>query len=177
MELKITSRNIDLPPQAHQHIERKLGKMGRQLPGLSDVKVEIAEQDTKRPEDRFVAQVTTVFNGTTLRGEERGGNLLTAIDRVADVIQNQLTHFKGKLYDRGRGETALKKSESATANKEDIAKVKHFRLKPMTADDAIEQMELLGHDFFLFINQKTGEFNVLYRRRSSGYGIIEAKGE
>ena len=139
--------------------------------------MEIAEEKTRSRRHRFIAQVTVDSKGTLLRGEERGENLLTAITRVAEVMDRQISHYKGKLYSKGRGNSLSRGSfsqeaaSSPTSNK--VARVKRFAVKPMSVDEAIEQMEFLGHDFFLFLNPDGQELRLLYRRRDGNYGLIE----
>jgi putative sigma-54 modulation protein len=177
MELQITGKNVKLIPSARGYIERKLDKLNRHLPHIIECKVEISEEKTRSPEQRFVAQVTVDSSGTLLRGEERGDDLFTAIDRVVAVMDRQIERYKGKLYDKGRGNSFARsefKSETGIDESEQkIAKVKRFSVNSMTAVDAIEQMELLGHDFFLFFNADTDRLNLLYRRKEGDYGLIE----
>ena len=135
--------------------------------------------------------MTITTNSHTLRGEESGLNLFAAIDAVADVMDRQIRKYKGKAY---RTEQA-KKSAKASAIKaagpmaaldepdvvggEDseefgvIVRTKRFRMRPMSVEEAITEMELLNHDFFVFYNAASDEYNVVYRRRGGDYGIIE----
>ncbi len=177
MELQITGKNMKLTPAVRHHIERKLGKLNRHLPGIIESKVEVSEEKTKSPRQRFVVQVTIDSSGTLLRGEERGEDLLTAIDKVAAIMTRQLEHHKGKLYEKGRGNSPVRSKfnepvETAEPAQK-VVKVKRFTVKPMTLAEAIDQMELLGHDFFLFLNAETEELNLLYRRKDNNYGLIE----
>ena len=176
MERQITGKNIELSPAVHRYIERKLGKLNRHLPNIMEFKVEISEEKTKSPQQRFVAQVTVDSSGTLLRGEERGGDLFTAVDKVTAVMNRQIERYKGKLYEKGRG-SSLARSEfsepEAVPPPKKVVKVKRFDVKPMPVAEAIDQMELLGHDFFLFFNADTMELNLLYRRKDGNYGLIE----
>ena len=177
MELQITGQNIELPPAVHRYIERKLGRLNRRLPNITSVKVEIVEEKTKSPQQRYLVQMTLDSNGTLLRGEERGKDLFTAIDKVAAIMNRQIEHHKGKLYEKGRG-SSLARSEfsegvETTEPLRKVVKVKRFAVKPMSVAEAIGQMELLGHDFFLFFNADTEELNLLYRRKDGNYGLIE----
>lgn len=177
MEIQITSQNIELSTVVHRHIERKLGKLNRHLPDITMSKVEIAEEKTKSPQQRFVVQMTIDSRGTLLRGEERGEDLLTAIDRVAETMNRQIERYKGKRYDKGkggslaRGEFVLE--EEAESPPPKVVKVKRFVVKPMSVTEAIDQMELLGHDFFLFFDTEDERLKVLYRRKDGNYGLIE----
>ena len=175
MELQITGQNIEILPTVRGRIERKLGKLGRHFTDITGCKVELVEEKTKSPQQRFVAQVTLDVNGTLLRGEERGDNLLSAIDKVVSVIDRQIERYKGKRYNKGRG-SSFARDKGMTEegpSAEEVVKVKRFVVKPMSISDAIEQMELLGHDFFLFHNAETRELNLLYRRIDGNYSIIE----
>ena len=176
MDLNITAKkNIELTPTVRQLIESKLGKLGRHLPDVMEYKVEIAQEKTKAANQHFVVQVTIDSRGTLLRGVERGDNLTAAINKVAAVISRQIERYKGKLYEKGRGSSPVK---SETEEREApptgrVVKVKRFNVKPMPVAEAVDQMELLGHDFFLFFNAETEELNLLYRRRDGNYGLIE----
>lgn len=174
MELQITGKNIQLAPEVRRYIERKLGKLNRHLPNITKSEVEISEEKTKSRQQHFVVQMTIDSKGTLLRGEERGGDLFTAIDRVAEIMDRQIEHYKGKLYDKGRGSSLVRSelSEEAPPSPK-VVKVKRFAVKPMSVDEAIEQMELLGHDFFLFFNATSEQLNVVYRRKDGNYGLIE----
>ena len=177
MELQITGRNIDLSPAVHRYLERKLGKLGHHLPNIVESKVEIAEEKTKSPQQHFVVQMTIDSHGTLLRGEERGENLFTAIDKVAAIMNRQIEHYKGKLYEKGRGSsltrTELSEEVVPEPSPKKVVKVKRFTVKPMSVDEAVDQMELLGHDFFLFFNADTEGLNLLYQRKDGDYGLIE----
>ncbi len=178
MELQITGQNIEVSSKVRQYVEKKVGKLSRHLPNIMMGKVEIVEERTKSPENRFVVQTTLDASGTLLRGEERGGDLFTAIDRVADVMDRQVERYKGKLYFKGRDTVREAPAEgtpitppAAPAGK--VVKTKRFNIKPMSVDAAIQQMELLGHDFFLFYNDDTKALNLVYRRLDGDYGLIE----
>ena len=177
MELQITGKNVDLSPTVRQYLERKLGKLSRYLPNIVGAKVEIFEEKTKSPQERFVVQVTIDSNGTLLRGEERGGDLVTAIDKVAATVNRQIEHYKGKRYDKGKGSSSVRdglSEEIAVAQPlGKVVRFKRFAVKPMSVAEALDQMELLGHDFFLFFNADTEELNLLYRRKDGNYGLIE----
>ncbi len=176
MELQITGKNIELSPAVRSYIERKLGKLNRHLPNIMESSVEIGEEKTKSPQQRFVVQATISCSGTLLRGEGRGENLLTAIDKVAAIMNRQIEHYKGKLYEKGRGSSLARggfNEAEESPPQQKVVKVKRFTIKPMSAAEAIDQMELLGHDFFLFFNAETEEINLLYRRRDGNYGLIE----
>lgn len=177
MELQITTKNVELTPTARQSIERKLGKLGRHLPNILEYKVEISAEKTKSPEQHFVVQVTLNSNGAMLRGVERGEDLTAAIGKVAAVINRRIEHYKGKLYEKGRGSSLARgefnEEREAAQPTRKVVKVKRFVVKPMSVPEAVDQMELLGHDFFLFFNADSEKLNLLYRRQDGNYGLIE----
>ena len=176
MELQITGKNIDLSPAVRRYVERKLGKLSRHLPNITGVKVEIFEEKTKSPQQRFVVQVTVSSSGTLLRGEEKGDDLSAVIDKVAAIMNRQIERYKGKQYDKGRGSSLARgefSGEVVVQPLRKVVKVKRFVVKPMSVAEAVDQMELLGHDFFLFFNADTEELNLLYQRKDSNYGLIE----
>lgn len=187
MEIQTTGKNIELKPDVRDYVARKLDKVNRLLPKIFSFDVEISEEKTRSPQQHFIVQVTINNNGTLLRGEEKGQDVFTAIDKVAEVMMRQVEHYKGKRFDKGRGtsvirgttpagapETAEEAAEPAgTSQEQKIVRTKRFHVKPMSVDEAIDQMELLGHDFFLFFNTEEKELNLVYRRRDGNYGLIQ----
>ena len=174
MEIVIKSKNMDLAEQAQQYIEKRMGKLERHLPGVEEVTVEITEEKTKAAEDRYVVQVTINSNGTLLRGEERAANINAAVDSVVDVLNRQIERFKGKLNRKHRKAGTPRKDLSVeSAATPQIARVKRFPIESMTSEEAADQMELLGHSFYLFFNENNDQFNVLYKRDDGTYGVIE----
>jgi putative sigma-54 modulation protein len=178
MAIQITAKNMELASAARDYAEKKLGKLDRHLPNILETKVEIIEQKTKSPEDRYIVQVTVNSDGTLLRSEERGADLFIAIDKTAKVLDRQIERFKGKLYHKGRGFSPVTgKSENGTeqlpTSAGKIVKVKRFAIQPMSTEEAIDQMELLGHNFFLFYNMENDRLNLVYRRNDSDYGLID----
>lgn len=179
MELQITGKNIELLPAVRSYIERKLAKLNRHLPNIIESRVEVTEEKTKSPQQRYVVQVTVDSKGILLRAEERADDLFAAVDKVVNVMDRQIERFKGKRFNKGRGTSfargVLSEPEAAAAvvaapNR--VTRVKRFAIKPMSVDEAIEQMELLGHDFFLFFNPEVKELNLVYRRHDGNYGLI-----
>lgn len=174
MELQLTSKGINLTTDLRRHIERKLGRFNRHLKRTIEIKAEVSEQKTKAPQDRFMARVTLNTGNTMLHSEERGENLLVAIDRVVQSMDRQIERYKGKLQDKGRvGSPGQGKPSQKPTARKSVVKVKRFSVKPMSVDEAAAQMELLGHDFFLFLNAESGNLNLLYKRKKGNYGLIE----
>ena len=181
MELVIKGKNMEVEKAAQDYIKSKINRLERHLPDITEVKVELVQEMTKSAENRYVAQVTINSHGTLLRGEERAANIYAAIDVVVDVLNRQIERFKNKLYRSRRRVTPFRREEAAEEMQEEeveekeskIVKVKRFPVKPMTPDEAVEQMELLSHDFFIFFNPESDRFAVLYRRGDGNYGLIE----
>lgn len=179
MELQIIAKNnLELSETVEAYVQKKIGKLSRYLPTITEGKVEISHEGAKVPEQRFTVQVTLDSKGVIIRAQEKSGDVRSAIDRIADVLSKRIERYKGKLYDKGRGvslarQGATIEQEEAEAPKR-VVKGKHFLVKPMPVDEAVNQMELLGHDFFLFTDADTDMINLLYRRKDGNYGLIEA---
>ena len=179
MELHITGTNIEITQDVRQYMEAKLGKLPRHLNNVLECKVEISEEMTKSPQQRYLVRATVDGSGSVFHGEERGKDLFNAIDRIASVLTRQLEHYKGKHYKKGkgspfaRGKFPVEAAASATTQRK-LVKTKRFPIAAMTLDESIEQMEKLGHDFFLFLDDDTFSLKLLYRRKDGNYGLIEA---
>ena len=178
MKLQIIARNnVEVSETLEAYVEKKIGKLSRYLPTIDECKVEISHEGAKLPEQRFTVQVTLDSRGVLIRAQEESKDIRTAIDKIVDVLSNRIERYKGKLYDKGRGisfarQGAAIEAEGIEAPKR-VVKSKRFLVKPMPVDEAISQMELLGHDFFLFIDADTERLNLLYRREDGDYGLIE----
>jgi putative sigma-54 modulation protein len=171
-------------------VNKKLGRLDRYLDSISQTELEISMEKTKAATDRYVVEVTMMANGTILRGEEKAGDIHSAVDVVVDVMQRRLTRFKERLQRRGRGpsrgaaeepaeaeswsDEETSDTEVAARNRPQVVRTKTISLKPMSEEEAGEQMDLLGHDFFLFANASTNRIAVIYRRNDGDYGLIES---
>ena len=177
MELQIVAKNVELSEMARDRVQRKITKLSCHLRNITDAKVEIYHEGTKSPQQRYVAPVTLVSDGTILRGEERAADIYTALNGVIEIIDRQIERYKGKLYNKSRG-NAPRKDDTGSFEGEDgmrIVKVKELVLSPMSAEDAIVQMDLLGHSFFIFLDSDTKNTSVLYRRHDGDYGLLESR--
>ncbi len=179
MELQVQARNdVTLSPAIEEYAITRIGKMARYLPRIDSGKVEISRGGTRQPDQRFVVQVTLDSNGMFIRAQERADDIRTAIDRVVDSLTNRVSRYKGKHFEKGKDTVRFMEPTPPaevveTAAPARVVKVKQFTLKPMAVDEATEQMELLGHDFFLFVNSENGKSNLIYRRKDGDYGLIE----
>jgi putative sigma-54 modulation protein len=178
MELQIIAKNnVEVSETLKAYIEKKIGKLDRYLPTISEGKVEISREGAKQPEQRFIVQVTLDSKGVLIRAQEKSKDIRTAIDKVVNVLSKRIERYKGKLYYKGRGISLARQGAAIEAEEIEapkrVVKTKRFLVKPMPVDEAISQMELLGHDFFLFIDADTERLNLLYRRKDGNYGLIE----
>jgi len=178
MELQIAGTNIEITPATQRYVERKLSKLNKHLPDIIDIKVEISEEKTKSPQQHYLvrAMVNSGVGSAVFHGEERAEDLFKAIDKVAVIMTRQLERRKGKLYDKGRGNPLARgkynQPEVVEVGRR-VVKTKRFVIEPMSSEEAIEQMERLGHSFFLFLDADANEVRLLYRRNDGNYGIIE----
>jgi putative sigma-54 modulation protein len=156
-----------------------LGKLDKHFPSIIDTRVEISEEKTKSPQQHFLVRVTvnSGIGGASFHGEERGEDLHQAVDKVTAIVTRQLERQKGKLYDKGRGNPLArgKFNQPEQRNERRVIRTKRFIIEPMMLEDAIENMERLGHNFFLFLDADVEELRLLYRRNDGNYGIIEAE--
>ena len=182
MELIFRGKHLTLGEEFRDYAGVKIGRLARYLP-LAEHAIVDVRREAKGSSGRFVVQVTVNANGTFLRAEERADQMEAALDSVSDVLSRQIKRFKEKkLYRSHR--RMNKEAFHAEAEEEPdlppdteivsgrVVKRKQFVVKPMTEAEAIEQMELLGHNFFLFRDEDRQELALLYRRRDGDYGLI-----
>jgi len=178
MELQVTGHNIEILPTVRAYLEKKLAKLNRHLSAMSGIKVELTEQKTKSQAQRFRTQITLEVNGTLLRAEEQAENMLVAIDRAVPALDRQIERYKGKLYKKSKADIAARAPAAElpleeVAEEPRIVRTKRFPVRTMTGEEAVDQMEFLGHDFFLFVDAATKEISLVYRRKDGNYSIIE----
>lgn len=171
-------KDMDLTEELRDYIEKKAGKLDKFLNAIDEKRVDLAFVKTARePDNKFVAQITLRGRGFILRAEERAIDIRSAIDQVLDKIERQIERYKGKHFKNRNGSSPTSDIfEMEYEEKEPplIARRKKFTLHPMDELEAIEQMNLLGHeDFFIFFNINTNSINVLYKRRNGTFGLIE----
>ena len=176
MELQITGLNMEVSSEVRRYVERKIGKLTRHFPNIIESIVEISQEKTRSPQQKFMVRASVTGSGVNLHSQERGEDLFQAIDKTTSVLDRQLERQKGKLYEKGKGSSLARgefKAETAQAFQPEVVKVKRFAMKPMPVIEAAEQMQILGHSFFFFLNTDTEEYNVLYQRQDGNYGLIE----
>lgn len=188
MQLVIKGRNMEVNDRLREYVEKKIGKMQKFLPDVQEIRVELAEEKSRKTSEREVVQVTMRSNGTLLRAEERNSDIYAAIDAVSDKLHGQINRFKGKRrrkMERAQmAQVEALETEYISAAMEPVAeeeemfegrivRTKRFSMVPMSEDEAIDQMELLGHDFFVFYNAASDSINVLYRRSDGNFGLLQ----
>jgi putative sigma-54 modulation protein len=174
MRITIRSKNFEVADHLREYVERKVTRLERFLADIEDARVDLAVQNTKRAEHRQVAQITLRSGGgVTLRAEERSTDLRAAIDAALEKMSRQIKRYKGKHWQsQSRSQAEMAGAESAEETEAEVVRVKRFETRPMDVEEAIEQMLLLGHDFFAFYNASTDGFSVVYRRHDGGYGLL-----
>jgi len=171
MDVQLSARNLEVTPRLQGYVEKKVGRLGRYLPEIDEVRVDLAVESTRSSSHRQVAQLTVRVRGTILRAEERTSDMFAAIDAALDKMRRQISRYKTRRRDRWqRAEEEARLEEEAPPV--EIVRVKRFEVMPMAPAEAIEQMELLGHQFFVFLNGEEGGINVVYRRRTGNYGLL-----
>lgn len=173
MKIKITGRNLELTDGLRTAVERKLNKLEKYFTPETDVFVTLSVE-----KERQKVEVTIPMKGNYIRSEQVSNDMYVSIDLVEEVIERQLRKYKTRLINRHQNATAVFRQEYLEEAADDdeeirIIRNKKFDVKPMYPEDACVQMELLGHDFFVFINAETESVSVVYRRKGNTYGLIE----
>lgn len=180
MEITIHGHNLEVSPRLEEYVDKKLQRLDRKLTDIVDARVDLGVENARSAGDRQVAQLTLrTERGMILRAEERTSDMFTAIDAVMEKIARQIERYKGRgkerTRQRRRSAEAAEISAVAAPVPEPaplVARRKRFTLTPMTEEDAVEQLELLGHPFYVFFNSEEKSINVLYRREDGSYGLL-----
>jgi len=177
MRLEVKGRNVDVTPDLRDYAERKVGKLAKQLADPTHVEVELAVERNPSIAESHVAEATIWTKGPVLRAREASSDMKASIDQLVDKLERQVKRYRQKRrHEHDRHDVGGSHNAHATVLPEEdavIVKTKQFALNPMTPEEAIVQLELIGHDFFVFRNLDSGEINVLYRRHDGDYGLIE----
>ena len=172
MNLVISGKNIDITDGLRSAVEEKIGKLERYFVDSTEVHVTLSTE-----KNRQKIEVTIPMKGSIIRAEETSTDMYVSIDLVEEVIERQLRKYKNKLIHKEQNVAQLSKAfvDEDAYDEEDIAIIrsKKFAMKPMDPEEACVQMELLGHNFFVFRNSETEEVNVVYKRKGNTYGLIE----
>lgn len=167
MKLTYKARNMEITTSLRDYTEKRLAKFDK-LIGAEEAVVAM-----QRIKDRNRLEITIPYNGVIIRGEEEGYDMYACIDIVAEKLESQIHKYRSRLIKRGRGAVKDVYPEVPTYQEDDLpVRVKQFTTKPMPVEEAIMQMNLLGHNFFVFINTEGNVINVLYRRHDGEYGLL-----
>ncbi len=179
--LQIYTRNLELTDRLRDYVDGKVTKLQRYLPNLDSIRVDLSESNNRDSTRRMVAQITIYVPKAILRAEERAGDIYAAIDAVMDKMSRRVERYKGRQQMRRRpavaepivSPTTEAEMEQVEEEVPHIVRVKEFEVSSILADEAIEQMELLGHRFFIFVDATDGRLSVVYRREDGDYGVLK----
>ena len=172
MKFIIVGRNIEVTPGLRAAVEEKIGKLDKYFNPDTEVHVTLSVE-----KDRQKIEVTIPVKGSIIRSEQVSNDMYVSIDLVEEIIERQLKKYKNKIVDKQQAVASFSKAyvENDYTDDEEIkiVRTKKFDIKPMYPEDACIQMELLGHNFFVFCNAETDQVNVVYKRKGDTYGLIE----
>ncbi|QIZ72889.1 ribosome hibernation-promoting factor, HPF/YfiA family [Oxynema aestuarii] len=191
MKLVIQGKNIEITDAIRDYVNQKIEKAVNHFQNLTmEVDVHLSVARNPRINPKQTAEVTIYANGTIIRAEESSENLYASIDLVADKIARQLRKYKEKRnHKKNHGKP--KEIEAEVLNEPpvvedligdrtpelpaEVVRTKYFAMPPMTIEEALEQLQLVDHDFYMFCNSETGEINVIYERNHGGYGVLQPR--
>jgi len=185
VEFIIKSKNMELDDRIRNYAEKKIkNKIVKILDNVIKVEVKFIYEKNPRISLDNKVEVTVFTPGSTIRATDSGSDVYEAIDKVNSKLERLMKKYKEKLVSRGRkgegrkefaeiGEDIGSVKDDSSKIRDSIVKVKTFDIKPIPPEEAILQMEMLGHDFFVFINSESGKTAVVYRRKDKNYGLIE----
>ncbi len=191
MKLLIQGNNIDVTDSINDYVQEKLEKAVKHFQAMTTkVDVHLSVARNARITDKHKAEVTVYANGTVIRAQEGSESLYASIDLVSDKIARQLRKYKEKLNHK-KAHNSIKVAEIVETNPvegdligdrtpelpPEVIRMKYFAMPPMTIDEALHQLELVDHDFYMFRNKDTDEINVIYIRNHGGYGVIQPRGK
>jgi len=179
MKLIIKSKNFEVTETVEEYVRKKMEKLNKYFDQIMEATAMVSAE-----KNRQIFEVTLQAKKAIIRAEEESDSVYTSIDRVVEKLERQIKKYKAKLYIKSFGEknksidnNLLKNEDGQLSNQEDedikIVKNKKFIIKPMSFEEAILQMELLGHSFFVFNNEYTNQINVIYKRKDGNFGLIE----
>ena len=193
MKLLIQGNNIAVTESIHDYVEQKLEKAVKHFQNItSKVDVHLSVARNSRIERKHKAEVTVYANGTVIRAQEGSENLYASIDLVADKIYRQLRKYKEKHLAKNAQAQIRQEQEQESDNlievnepnsdrapelPVEVVRSKYFTMPPMTTTEALEQLQLVDHDFYMFQNSETNEINVIYSRNHGGYGVIQPRSD
>lgn len=172
MKFIISGKNLDITDGLRAAVNDKIGKLERYFTEDTEIFVTLSTE-----KERQKIEVTIPMKGSIIRAEQESNDMYVSIDLVEEIIERQLRKYKTKLIEKHQAAVNLNKSfieeDTEVGEEINIIRTKRFAVKPMDAEEACVQMELLGHNFFVFRNAFTDEVNVVYKRKNNTYGLIE----
>lgn len=172
MKFVIVGKNIEVTPGLKTAVEEKIGKLERYFNPETEIHVTLSVE-----KERQKIEVTIPVKGSIIRSEQVSNDMYVSIDLVEEIIERQIKKYKNKLVDQKQSAGFFKQEfiEKDYMDDEEvkIIRTKRFDIKPMYPEDACVQMELLGHNFFVFVNAESNQVNVVYKRKGNTYGLIE----
>jgi len=188
MKLVIQGKNIEVTDAMREYVQQKIEKAVNHFQNLTtEVDVHLSVARNPRINTKQTAEVTIYANGSVIRAEESSDSLYASIDLIADKIARQLRKYKEKRQDKktsGHSTTDMVLEPSLVSDligdrtpelPSEVVRTKYFAMPPMSIEAALEQLQLVGHDFYMFRNAQTGEINVIYERNHGGYGVIQPR--
>ena len=188
MDIKIHGRNVDISDDIQSYVDKKFNRLSRHLPQMMDATAEIKRTSSRAGDDRIAVQITLSVKGQVLRAQRRGSTVREAVDTAVDVMDRQIRRYKGRRYRSNQQRKSLRDLPDGLVPEPDeeapspdemedmpikVVRRKRFPMVSMTVDDAIAEMELLNHSFYLFRNVETGSYSVVYQREDGDYGLID----
>ena len=188
LKIKVNGRDVEITDDIQSYVDKKFNRLSRHLPQMMDATMEIKRTSSRSGDDRIVVQLTLTVKGQVLRAQRRGSTVSEAVDTAVDVMDRQIRRYKGRRYRSNQGRKSLRDLPDGMVPESDdemplademeemtikVVRRKRFPMIGMTVDDAIAEMELLNHSFYLFRSVETGTYSVVYRREDGDYGLIE----
>ncbi|WP_448533404.1 ribosome hibernation-promoting factor, HPF/YfiA family [Parathermosynechococcus lividus] len=186
MRLVIHGKNIDITDGIRSYVNQKIERAASHFQNvINEIDVHLSVARNRSTAPKQTAEVTLFVNGSVIRAEESSENLYASIDLVADKIARKLRKLKEKRQDKARTKEVATVAEAPVVADlvgdrtpqlpEQVVRMKYFAMPPMTIQEALEHLEMVDHDFYVFRNQETGEINVVYERNHGGFGVIQPR--
>lgn len=178
MRLQVKGKNVEVSDSLKLYAQEKLGKLDKHLNDAARLELELAVEKNPSIAESQIAEGTIWTKGPVLRARESSPDMRASIDMLVEKLERQARRYRDKRRPRsGARASAVAEAEPTPTLQDEespvIVKTKQFAVKPMTPEEAVLQLELIGHDFFVFQNAETSDVNVVYRRRDGDYGLIE----
>lgn len=173
MKLTVRGKNLEVTDALREHVNKRVGKVDKYFDFDTEAQVTLSVV-----RGMHTVEVTVLINGLILRAEEKTNDMYASIDLVVDKLERQIAKYKTRINRKARQTGGIKAVQDLPKVEEDVeepqvVRTKRFAIKPMPVEEAILQMNMLGHDFFVFANAQTDDINVVYRRKDGNYGLIE----